>query len=242
MKLTPSARASRAAGLCTVLCGLLIGTSAAQGISLVAIGNSITRHGPAPDIHWSGNWGMAASSAESDYVGQLTHLLANRLGEVPTTQRFTHVALERRPNEATASPELLSAARSSQLLVVELGDNVNPSDLSDFGRAYASLLAKAGPNTGVLVCLSTWWKSTPVDALMKPACEQAGGTFVDIGDIRIQIGTAGSAAPRRSDSTDPAVLSHPGDAGMTEMANRIFSAWLQHSSAAKQQTVGMKPS
>ena len=46
-------------------------------IKVLFIGNSITKHGPAPDIGWNGNWGMAASDLENDYV----HLVVNSLRE-----------------------------------------------------------------------------------------------------------------------------------------------------------------
>jgi hypothetical protein len=74
------------------------------------------------------------------------------------------------------------------------------------------------------LCLSTWWKSAAVDAVIKPACEQAGGVFVDIGDIHDKPGTG----PKAQGFTNPDVLRHPGDAGMAEIATRIYAAWRDH--------------
>ena len=49
-----------------------------QGIAsktdrIVFLGNSITLHGPAETVQWAGNWGMAASEQDKDYV----HIMAN---------------------------------------------------------------------------------------------------------------------------------------------------------------------
>ena len=47
------------------------------------LGNSITLHGPAPKIGWDGNWGMAASTREKDFVHVLLSRIAKSAGGKP---------------------------------------------------------------------------------------------------------------------------------------------------------------
>ena len=50
---------------------------------ILFLGNSITLHGANADIGWSGNWGMAASSQDKDYVHLVTSDLVRRTGSAP---------------------------------------------------------------------------------------------------------------------------------------------------------------
>ena len=50
---------------------------------MLFLGNSITLHGPAPEIGWTGDWGMAASAREKDYVHQLLDRVSKSSGGTP---------------------------------------------------------------------------------------------------------------------------------------------------------------
>ena len=39
-----------------------------EGLRVLFVGNSVTLHGPSEPIGWFGDWGMAASGKEKDYV------------------------------------------------------------------------------------------------------------------------------------------------------------------------------
>ncbi len=49
-----------------------------ESLRILFIGNSITRHTPKVEIGWPYDWGMAASSAEKDYV----HLVMKKVREI----------------------------------------------------------------------------------------------------------------------------------------------------------------
>jgi alpha-galactosidase len=185
-------------------------------LSVVFIGNSITRHGPAPAIGWTGNWGMAASEMSKDYVWQTVKQLP-----IKSVQTFTIVDLEKKPKTMRLPEKMLASARKSQLVVVQLGDNVGANALADFNRAYSRLLADAKPEKGVLICLSTWYRSTAVDAVTENACKHAGGSYIQIGDIPRKPNHDASAQK----ISNAGVRSHPGDIGMAEIAKRIVALW-----------------
>ena len=55
-----------------------------KGVRVMFVGNSITLHGVLKEIGWNNEWGMAASSADNDYV----HILMEKVRKLDPQAAF----------------------------------------------------------------------------------------------------------------------------------------------------------
>jgi hypothetical protein len=191
---------------------------------VVVMGNSITHHGAAASIGWRGDWGMAASEPGKDYVAQLLRMLTDgSKGASWGAYKEGAGGLEGSPDTYKAPEDLVRRARGADLVVLEMGDNVNAkaAELQAFGRAYAATALALKPVKGKLACVSTWWSNADKDKVIRQACGQAGGVFVDISALSA---VPGNVARNEQVIAHEGVGSHPGDAGMKAIAQKVYAA------------------
>src|SRR6185369_11962400 len=110
------------------------------------LGNSITLHAPAPGIGWTGNWGMAASVEEKDYVHLLTVDIAKAAGAQPRAMVRNLANFERNYETFDLATGLKSELEfGADIVVVALGENVPEPTTYDartkFAAAFARLIA-----------------------------------------------------------------------------------------------------
>lgn len=191
------------------------------------LGNSITLHSPAPQIGWNGNWGMAASSKERDYVHNLVSQLAKASGGEPEVMVRNVADFERTLTDYDIQSQLKAElAFKADVIVIALGENA-ASPKSDeakvqFEKAFASLLAELTQHDKPTVFVrSQFWQDADKDSLLKKTCENVGGTFVDIS----QLGADESNYARAEQKIEHAgVAGHPGDKGMQAIADALWQA------------------
>lgn len=200
---------------------------AAEPVKLLILGNSITVHAPAPNIGWTGNWGMAASSEAKDFV----HLLAADLSKSTGTRPALiarNIAEFEREHESFNLAKNLKAEREfeADIIVVAIGENVPEPTTDDakmkYAVAFARLLAHLKSNDKQTVIVrGSFWPSPVKDGIMKKAAEAAGATFVDIAALGRDPANAASAERKIE---HPGVAGHPGDKGMRAIADALFAA------------------
>jgi hypothetical protein len=197
---------------------------------ILFLGNSITRHGPKPEIGWTEDWGMAASALEKDYVHLLIERLSQLTGTAPQFRIESGVDLERdyRTCDVAAMAEKYREFQPGWV-VLAIGENVPAFETEDdqamFLAAVTGLLKALKENGDpALFVRSCFWQEPVRDGLLRQACQAAGGVFVDISALG---GNEANYARSERLFQHDGVAAHPGDRGMQAIADAIWKAMVE---------------
>lgn len=187
---------------------------------VLILGNSITRHGPKPEIGWHGDWGMAASVKDSDYV----HLLMKKLQKVnpKIDVQFKNIAEYERGFWSYDLSQLNQLRQQKpDLIILRIGENIDNKDVKehDFKKHYDNLLNHLTANnpTARVIHVAPFWKKEIVSRQMQIVSGLRRNEYLNLGDLS-------------KDSTNMAyqffknkgVGRHPSDKGMRAIAEKIW--------------------
>lgn len=191
------------------------------------LGNSITLHGPAPEIGWTGDWGMAASAREKDYVHLLLGHITKAAGKEPQVKVRNIADFERQLSQYKIEDGLKAElAFEADLIILAIGENssapTSEAAKKEFLAANKELmtrLTKMGKPK--LIVRSQFWPDPVKDGLLQEACKEAGGTFVNIAKLGAD---PTNAAKSERQIEHAGVGGHPGDKGMAAIADALWDA------------------
>lgn len=187
-------------------------------IKLLFLGNSITRHGKAENLGWCGDWGMAASSKENDYVHKLISKFCQK--GIKVSVCIANLSdWERTRNMDLLFTKYSSALRfNADYVIVRLGENACPDKyLSEFELCYGELTDLFSRNGAKIVLTDLFWEYEPFDNFVAELAKARGYAFAEIHDL-------GNVDEMKAIGkfSHNGVAVHPGDKGMAEIAERIF--------------------
>lgn len=191
------------------------------------LGNSITLHGPSEKIGWEGNWGMAASSKEQDYVHLVTAEIAKSIGARPEIKVRNIAAFEREYETFDVATGLKDELGfRADIVIVAIGENVTAPATEEakvaFAEAFSGLLDSVRQHGKPEIFVrSSFWPNSVKDDIMRHASEAAGATFIDITELGNDQSNRASA---ERDFEHAGVAAHPGDKGMQATASAIVAA------------------
>ncbi len=207
----------------------------------LAIGDSITAHGPSAELNWAEpTRGMAASTLDGDYVHQVQHLLRARdpknATELKIFGRFARLGAGTIEQMNTASDEI--KAWNADLVTVQLGENDHLAQIGhdEFERRYRALLdaVLTEPKHPRVVCTGVWNPGGALDVnaptryqagsedrqkddIIESLCREKDLTFVPVAPFALQTANHGAGQ-------NDGVRWHPNDKGMAAYAQAIFAA------------------
>lgn len=191
------------------------------------LGNSITLHGPAPQIGWAGNWGMAASREELDYVHRLLKSIGQHTASEPKSMVRNIADFERGLEQFAIAETLKDELEfAADLVVIAIGENASALGTDEaktrYAKAFASLLTEIGKHgQPTILVRSCFWADGAKDQIMQQACQDAKVVWVDMSDLG---GDDKNSARSERTIEHAGVAGHPGDRGMQMIADRLWKA------------------
>lgn len=189
-----------------------------DGIKILFVGNSITRHSSKPQVGWYNDCGMAASSIEKDYV----HLLMDKVYKLDKNASFqiAQVASYERSFLQQSSNALSkwqkSADYKADVIIMFFGANVPKEYDTDenpavtFEKAYENLRNFFAVNPNSTVFHSQGFYIRPkLDEEKKRVALKYGDEFISLEHIIHREETHGK-------------FNHPSDFGMQEIADTFW--------------------
>ncbi len=193
-----------------------------SGRRILFVGNSITLHGVNESIGWTGEWGMAASCREKDYVHRVMAFVSEQAPD--TAFALCQVsAWEKNYQNGEENFSSYESARAfgADLIVFRAMENC-PKDSFDgalFVREAKKLISYLDPRGGARILFTTPFWHHPGDGAMEDLAKDYGAPLVLLGDLgeKDEMKALGQFSHR-------GVSVHPSDRGMEEIAKRIWKA------------------
>ena len=202
-----------------------------SSVSILFLGNSLTRHGIGfVEGFMEGDArGMAATDIDKDYVHRLVQMISER-DLVSVRYSVTNIAEFERQFHLRPFPwdDKLSDAMVQQpdILIVQIGENVSTDAITghreEFIDEYARLLERY-PHSRRIITLPFWMEVQKCDAITEVALRTRSG-IADLSHLGCRNSDPRNFAKHYRKYSNPGVGEHPSDYGFEQIAKMLLVA------------------
>ena len=188
------------------------------GRRILFVGNSITLHGVNESIGWHGEWGMAASCREKDYVHRVMAHLTEKEDAAFAICQISAWEKNYQNGESLFSSYAAARDFAPDVIVFRAMENCPKADFNKevFLKEAKKLLSYLDPKGRAALCFTTPFWHHPGDEAMEVLAKEFGAPLILLGDLgeRDEMKALGKFEHR-------GVSVHPSDRGMEEIAARL---------------------
>ena len=192
-----------------------------DGIRILFLGNSITKHGYNKEIGWPYEFGMAASCIENDYV----HLIIKDISKYDEDAVFCICQVSNWERQFKDSKKIYSdfvdaKKFNADIIIARMIENCPRDNFNNdkFKKEYADFITYFNNrNTKNVIVTSSFWEHDG-DESLKEYAKENDYPFVYLGDLGEDDSMKAIGRFKHE-----GVAQHPGDKGMRKIADRIMA-------------------
>ena len=203
--------------------------------NMLILGNSISIHGICD--YWWGEWGMASSTKEKDYV----HLLAGKMAQHFNINFDTINFASWEYNSHDRTEVLLTInsvfnSKKYDYVIIQLGENVTNATTLEKDLNEMIKFIKSHNSSVKIAVVGNFWSKTQVDKAKIKACGKSMIPYIDLTliqneDYYAKIGTIVFGQDGKKHKIEhEGVARHPNDLAMEYIANNLFNTLDLHNS------------
>lgn len=191
-----------------------------KDIRVLIVGNSIVKHAPAPEIGWYGDWGMAATSPENDFVRVYTRLLQD-------ADKYNSVVVDAKNIghwEVDFSYDLNQyddvSGKRYDVFIVRLGENVR--NTTDYYDALVNMINHFRHSETKVIITGMVWEHILKESIQQQVASDNHFKFISMSDFHHDLGNFSFGLFENS-----GVAGHPSDIGMRNIAESLLKSTLE---------------
>ncbi len=202
---------------------------------VLVLGNSFVHHPAVASLGWAGDWGMAASSSNTDMMQRLrNHYTSLNSSNIVLGNNIFNFE-NNFASIVPANDNLLVSIRDAQnwtTIILRIGENVNEQNgynSAIFKQKCLELInfIKNGRNGVKVIITNCFWSNAIKDADLQSLAATNNFPFASLSGLYAfggaNTGWVGSPNAAVLSDANAGVLNHPNDAGMLAIANRIIA-------------------
>lgn len=193
-----------------------------KDIRVLILGNSILRHDVAPNLGWYGDWGMAATAPDKDFLHVYTKslMLSNHYNNVDIKSK--NIAVWENDFNFNLNQFVDISAQFYDILIIRLGENV--SNTLEYYTALNNMINTfKTQNTKVIITGVIWaWDNNNKELIHEQVALDNGYSYISYEAFRNN--PANYSWGLFSNSS---VAAHPSDLGMENIAQTLYNKTLE---------------
>lgn len=194
--------------------------AAKKDLKILVVGNSILQNEPAPDLGWNGDWGMAATTKNTDFLHIYRNLLKRSGRYNSVALKFQNIAAWEDDFNYDLNQYKDINTHDYDILIVRLGENVvySPNYYSALNNMINYFKAK---KTKVIIT-GIIWENDAKEAVQQKVARDNGYCYISFEKFRADADNYAFGLYENSQ-----VAAHPSNSGMLLIANLLFDTTIE---------------